>query len=137
MLFGAAEVEAAAVGATIHHGCAGEAHEFAAACDGFVDGFVRFEFAAGLVDVAEFDCFADGEGAGERFELACDKFEEGGLTRAIGSDHADNSAAGKVEVEIVIKDAIAKAHLDMFGADDEVAEARAWRDADDEIIFAR
>ena len=93
LLFRAAEVEARAVGASVHHRRSGKADEFAAACYGFVDGLIRLELAAGLVHIAELHGVADGECAGDGLELSGNELEESGLASAIRADHADNSAA--------------------------------------------
>ena len=137
LLLGAAEIEAAAVGAAVHHRRAGEIHEFAAAGDRLVDGLVGFELAARLIDVREFDRLADLKFAGERLELAGYELEERRLARAVGADHPDYAAARQIEIEIVVKNLTVESHLDVFGADDEISEPRPRRDADDEIVFAR
>ena len=137
LLFGSAEVEAAAVGAAVHHRRSRELHELAAARDRLVDGLVGLQFAARLIDIGKLYRVADRERSGKRLQLSRDQFEKGRLSGTIRADHPDDAAARQVEVEVRVEDLVVEAHRHVLGADDEVAETRTRRDADDEIVLAR
>jgi hypothetical protein len=79
----------------------------------------------------------DGQRARQRLEIARDQLEEGALAAAVGSDDADDSAAGQVEADILEEQPVAEAHGELLGLDDEVAEPRAGRDLDTQVILAR
>ena len=62
--------------------------------------------------------------------LAGDHAEERRLARAVRADDADDPAGRQVEGEVLHEQAVAEALLDVLGADDDVAEARAGGDVD-------
>ncbi len=67
LLFGTAEIKAAAIGAAVHHRSAGELHEFPAASNRLVYSLFGLEFTASLVDVTELHRLADSKLALKRF----------------------------------------------------------------------
>src|SRR5262249_33729507 len=69
--------------------------------------------------------------------LPGDHAEERRLARAVGTDHADDAAARKREVQAVDQEAIAVSLAQPLRLDDEVAEPRAGRDRDLRHALAR
>ena len=89
---------------------------------------------AALIDVAELHRLAEAQRAGVRLLLARDHPEQRGLAGAVRADHADDAAGRQREDEIVDQQLIAVglAHAARF--DDHVAQPRARRNVDLDLL---
>ena len=52
-----------------------------------------------------------------RFEFAADGFKEGGLTRAVGTNHAVDIAVGKLHVHVLVEHTLTKLNSDVRKSD--------------------
>ncbi len=130
LLVAALEVERAHIGPARHFMVAQHDHVIAAR-NLFPDVLVGIERVARLVHIPKLHGLAEGDGAAIGFLFADDHLEQGGLTRAVRTDHADNAARRQFEVEIIDQQAIIKAFRHMVEIHYIAAQARARRNADD------
>ena len=98
--------------------------------DHLPDGLRIVEIVTRLVDIAELDRIADGEGAVVGGFAAGDHPEQRRLAGAVRADDADDSAWRKPEGQIVDQQPLAESLAQPLGVDDDVAEPRAGRNMD-------
>jgi hypothetical protein len=87
-----------------------------------------------LIDVTELHRLADLEAAAIGLFLIGDHTEERRLAGAVGTDDADDAARRQTEREIVDQQPVAIRFGNTFGLNDEIAEARAWRQHDLHVL---
>ena len=133
LLVGALEVEAGDVGAAVH-GAVAELDLVLAAGDLLPDVLVGVERVARLVDVGELDRLADLQRARVGLLLPGDHPQQRRLAGAVRADHADDPAAGQVEAEVIDQHAVAVGLAELVCLDDDVAEPRAGRDVDLDLV---
>ena len=105
-----------------------------AAGDLLPDGLVGVERVAGLVDVGELDGLADAQRAAVGLLLADDHPEQRRLAGAVGADHADDAAGRQRERQVLDQQPVAEALAQALGLDDDVAQPRAGRDVDLDLV---
>lgn len=125
-LVDAFEVKAAHVGAARHLGVA-DLHDIQAARHFFPHGLTVVHRVAELIDGSQLNGFTQGDGAGIRLFLAGHHAEEGGFTRAVRTDDADDSAFRYREAQIVNQNAVAVGFAQMADFQNFIAQTRAWR----------
>ena len=130
----AREVEAREVGAGIDVATA-HAHEFVALRHDFVDALVGIDVLVLLVDVAEFDGFAEFKRSVVGRVESHDEAEQRGLTGTVGTDHADDAVRGQHEVEVGEQHLFAEGFLHMLGFNHLVAETRTVGNVNFEVLF--
>ena len=96
--------------------------------------FFGVEVAARLVDVGELHRVAKPELTGVGLLLAGDHAEQRRLAGPVRADHADDPGRRQRERELVEEQAIAEALREALCLDHEVAEARAGRDVDLDLV---
>ena len=126
LLVAALEVEAAQVGAAGHLVVA-DAQNVVAVGHLFPDGLVGVQVLAALVHVGQVHGVAHLDVAGVRRFLTGEHTEQGGLTRAVGADDADNGAARHREAQIFIEQLAVELLGDAVDLEHLLAEALAWR----------
>ena len=133
LLVGALEVEAGRVLARVDLAVA-DLDVLVAFGDLLPDGLGGVQRVARLVDVGELDGVAEHELAAVGGLLAGDHPEERRLAGAVGADHADDAGARQVEGEILDQQALAEALRQIGGGEHLLAEARAGRDVDLDLV---
>ena len=132
LLVAALEVEPRDVGARRHRLLA-QLDLVAAAGDLVEHRLVRIELA-GLIDVAELHGLAEPQRAAVGLLEPGDHLEQRGLAGAVRADDADDAAGRQVEVQAVDQQRVAEALAQVLGLDHDVAEARARRDVDLDLV---
>ena len=102
-----------------------------------IDGLVRVERVAVLVDVAQLDRFADPHLAAVGLLLAHDHAKQRRLAGAVGADDADDATGRQTERQIVDQQLVAVALGDVLRLDDQLAQVLARRDLDLQFLLAR
>ena len=133
LLVAALEVEPGHVLPRVHLALA-EDDVVVAAADLLPDGVRRSEIGARLVDVGELHGVADAQHPTVRALLAGDHPEERRLAGAVRADHADDAGGRQRERQVLDEQPVAEALLDALGLDDDVAEPRAGRDVDLDLV---
>jgi hypothetical protein len=105
-----------------------------AAGDLLPDGLLRVERVARLVDVGQLDGVAELERAAVGLLLAGDHPKQRRLAGAVGADHADDPAARQRERERLDQQPVAEALAQVARPQHLVAEARARRDVDLDLV---
>ena len=88
------------------------------------------EAVARLIDVGQFDGVADPQRSAIRLFLTDQHSEQGGLARAVGTDHADDAALGQLEVETVDQQPVAEALAQLRGFHHQFAQPWPRRDVE-------
>ncbi len=129
LLVAALEVEAADVAARRHLVVADLDHVESVG-HRFPHGLAAVQVVAALIHAGQLHGIADLDAARIRGFLAHDHPEQGRLTGAVTTDHADDGALGHAEAQVVDQHAVAVALGHVLELDDLVAQARAGRDVD-------
>ena len=94
----------------------------------------RVQRVARLVDVGELHRLADAQRARVGLLLADDHPEQRRLAGAVGADHADDPGGRQREREVLDQQAVAEALAQAVGLDHHVAQPRAGRDVDLDLV---
>ncbi len=78
-----------------------------------------------MIDIGQFHRVADPQGSAVRLFLTDQHAEQGGFTRAVRADHANDAAFGQLEVETVDQQAVAEAFAQLRRLHDQLAEPGA------------
>src|SRR6202521_176413 len=100
----------------------------ASAGDLLPDGLAGVERLPALIHVPDLHGLADFQRPGVRLLLTGDHPEQRRLSRPVGPDDADDAAARQREAQIVHEEIVAVAFPHVPRLDDDIAEARSWRD---------
>ena len=134
LLVGSGEVKAREIGTRIDVSIA-QRDEVFTVRDGLPHIVIGGEDIAGLFDISEANRAADAECARVGLFFAGDEAKEGGFSRAIGADNADNAAGRQGKGEVFKEEGIAISFGNALGFDDNIAEARTGRNINFEVAF--
>ena len=123
LLVGACKVEACEIGLGVDFSIA-QGDEVFTVGDGLPHIVIGGEDIAGLFDISEANRAADAECARVGLFFAGDEAKEGGFSRAIGPDNADNAAGRQGKGEVFKEERIAISFGNALGFDDDIAETR-------------
>ena len=98
--------------------------------DFFPDGCTRVQRVAGLVDVGQLHGVAVGDCSGVGFFLPGQHTEQGGFTRAVRADDADDSTGGEREAEILDQQLVAHGFFQAINLDHLASQPFAIGDND-------
>jgi len=129
LLVAALETEGGHVGTSVDLAIA-DAKPFLPAADHLPDTLLAVQGSPTLIDVRQLDGVAETQAAGVRLLLADDHPKQRGLAGAVGTDHADDAAAGQAERGLVEQQLVVEALAQLLGLDHHLAEARPGRDRD-------
>ena len=132
LLILAGEIEARHVGPGRHLPRA-EVDDVGAAGNLFEDRLTAVERPV-LIDICDLHCLADTDLASVRLFLADDHSDERGLSRAVGTDHADDASGRELEGHLVDQQFVPVGFAYVVRFDDHVAQARPRRDVDLQLV---